>query len=180
MKNRDHRRDRTLITRANATRQPSDPLSLALRRRTRSPSGPRPPAPGPRPPAPGDGGAEACTGAAPITAGTKAIGSSANADMQVPISRRQVNSRLAFRPWRRATAERPMRHAQTSPPRSAASHPQTAHGGGVYSRCPTSKLTSTIMSTCSPWTRSPHRRETLISDFIPQSYRRSSAACNYP
>jgi hypothetical protein len=36
------------------------------------------------------------TGAAPITAGKKAGGSSANADIPLPILRRQVNSRLAF------------------------------------------------------------------------------------
>jgi hypothetical protein len=44
----------------------------------------------------GDGDEGAAAGAAPITAGTKVIGSSANADGPPPISRRQVNSRLAF------------------------------------------------------------------------------------
>ena len=66
------------------------------------------------------------------------------------------------------------------PTRSATSRPQTAHGGGAYSRRSNSKLTFAIVSIYAPWTRSSRRREPLISDFRPQSYRRSSAACDYP
>jgi len=33
----------------------------------------------------------------------------------------------------------------------------TGHSGGFYSRCPNSKPAPTIVSTCSPWTRSPRR-----------------------
>src|SRR6266852_8664862 len=94
--NRNHRRDRTLTTRANAAASTSAPTI------TRSPPAS---AISIRPAGVAGVGEVVGTGPGPITAGTKVAALAVPIEATAPNARRQVNSMLAFTSWRRATID---------------------------------------------------------------------------
>jgi hypothetical protein len=94
--NRDHRRDRTLTTRASAAASTSAPTIIrSPLARTISI----------RPAAVEDAGETAGVGSAVMAAGTNVTTLPAPSAAIAPAWRRHVNSMLAFRSWRRATID---------------------------------------------------------------------------